>query len=331
MRTPPTFENISAKQVMNKVTSPAMPFRWSLNPYRGCTHGCSFCYARTTHTFMGMTPDDSFRQHIFIKENAADVLEVQLARKLKAHRGNYDKLAEEVGLLNIGTATDPYQPIEARRRETRKCLEVLARYRVPTSITTRSPLILRDLDVLQNMDIHSVNISVNTLDKAVWRNLEPATPAPAKRLETVRTLTDASVPAGILMAPILPFLTDSNEQLHEVISAAAEHHAAFLIPSVLRLNPEVKTWFLRTIDEHYPELTAKYRGLFRGAYAPQSYVQPLMQCAKALMHKFGLSSGSTFRSLEPRFDRTHDTTGASAGYEGIAERSNDGVQLPLPI
>lgn len=331
MRTPPTFENISAKQVMNKVTSPAMPFRWSLNPYRGCTHGCSFCYARTTHTFMGMTPDDSFRQHIFIKENAADVLEVQLARKLKAHRGNYEKLAEEVGLLNIGTATDPYQPIEARRRETRKCLEVLARYRVPTSITTRSPLILRDLDVLQNMDIHSVNISLNTLDKAVWRSLEPATPAPAKRLETVRTLTDASVPAGILMAPILPFLTDSNEQLHEVISAAAEHHAAFLIPSVLRLNPEVKTWFLRTIDEHYPELTAKYRGLFRGAYAPQSYVQPLMQCAKALMHKFGLSSGSTFRSLEPRFDRTHDTTGASEGYEGIAERSNDGVQLPLPI
>ncbi|WP_284286132.1 SPL family radical SAM protein [Alicyclobacillus fastidiosus] len=330
MRTPPTFENISAKQVMNKVTSPAMPFRWSLNPYRGCTHGCSFCYARTTHTYMGMTPDDSFRQHIFIKENAADVLEAQLARKLKALRGNYAKLAEELGLLNIGTATDPYQPIEARRRETRKCLEVLARYHVPTSITTRSPLILRDLDILQQMNVHSVNISVNTLDKAVWRNLEPATPSPMKRLETVRALADAGVPTGILMAPILPFLTDSSEQVHEVVAAAAEYHSGFVIPSVLRLNPEVKTWFLRIIDQHYPELTAKYRQLYRGAYAPQSYVQPLMQSAKAVMHKFGLAAGATGHPM-PRYGLTHERADTSAGFEGSPDSSNDGVQLPLPI
>ncbi|WAH37721.1 SPL family radical SAM protein [Alicyclobacillus dauci] len=328
MRKAPTFENISSKQIMNKVTAPKMPFQWSINPYRGCTHGCSFCYARSTHSYLGLSPDDSFRQHVFVKDDAADVLEAQLTRKLRRHGGSYLKMAQDIGLVNIGTATDPYQRIEARRTVTRRCLEVLAHFDVPTSITTRSPLILRDLDILQTMNIQSINISVNTLDKSIWRNLEPATPAPIKRLETIRTLAQAGLPVGILMAPIIPFLTDSRAQLNDVLAAAVEHRAAFVIPSVLRLNPEVKIWFMQTIRENYPRLTAKYARLYRTTYAPSSYVNPLMDKVRKLMEKFGLHTQNTTIRL-PRFTSNDGTTTDGSDNMPISEQS--GVQMVLPI
>lgn len=332
MRKAPTFEDITSKQVMNKVTAASMPFRWSLNPYRGCTHGCSFCYARSTHTYMGLASDDTFRQHVFVKSSAAAVLEAQLTRQLRKHDGNYDKLANDIGLIAIGTATDPYQPIEARRRITRECLEVLARFQVPISITTRSPLILRDLDILQHMQVRSINISVNTLDKTVWRNLEPATPAPMKRLEAVQAMAVAGLTAGVFLAPIIPYLTDSVEQLHEVVTAATAHKTSFIMPSVMRLTPEVKAWFLQTIDLHYPQLSDKYQQLYRFAYPPFAYVNPLMNTVRMLMRKYCVSSHASHHSSK-------DGDGSVAARRpwetsAIIKPSGDsqaGEQMVLPI
>ncbi|WP_206916853.1 SPL family radical SAM protein [Alicyclobacillus suci] len=337
MRKPPVFESITPKQVMNKVTAPEMPFQWSINPYRGCTHGCSFCYARVTHTYMGLAADDTFRHHVFVKENASDVLNAQLRRKLKHHQGDYARLQKDIGLVNIGTATDPYQPIEAHKRETRKCLEVLAHYGIQTSITTRSPLIRRDIDILKQMNIQSIHLSVNTLDKSVWRNLEPATPAPQKRLETIQTLADAGLPVGILLAPIIPHLTDSREQLHDVIRLAIQHGAHFIIPSVLRLSGEVKTWFLQTIQRHYPELVGKYQRLYQGAYAPQSYVRPLMDSVHAMLDELQMTTDIPPRPLSRCKTGQEDTRSSEDGAFTDSSCVNRGeigsqsVQLTLPI
>lgn len=313
----PQFQRLHAKQVMNRVTAPSMPFSWSLNPYRGCTHGCSFCYARTTHTYIGLSADDTFRNHIFVKEDAATVLEGQLSRKLRKFGGNLLRLQEDIGLLAIGTATDPYQPIEARAKITRACLEVLADYQIPTSITTRSPLILRDVDVLLRMNLHSINFSINTLDKNIWRGLEPATPAPLKRLEAVQSLFQAGLSVGVFLAPILPSLTDSFQSLEEVVSAAKQHQAQYLMPSVLRLTPEVRTWFFAALEHRFPSLLPTYRRLYRTAYPPLAYVKPVMSRVRQLMSQTNFPS---YSELESSFS-THRHS----------PNSMEGEQMVLPL
>ncbi|WP_245632804.1 SPL family radical SAM protein [Alicyclobacillus kakegawensis] len=330
MRQPPTYQDVLTKQAMNRVNAPSMPFHWSINPYRGCSHGCSFCYARVTHTYLGMGADDTFRRNVLVKANAADALADQLERKLRRCGGDLQCLAADIGLVTIGTATDPYQPIEAKRRVTRQCLEVLAEYQVPTSITTRSPLILRDLDILQRMRLHSINISVHTLDKQVWRNLEPATPAPDKRLAAVRELAANGLPAGVFLAPIVPYLTDSTPQLRAVVEAAAAMHARFLVPSILRLTPEVKQWFMQTLRQRYPHLVARYQRLYRTAYPPTAYVDPVLRRARALMAEFGLDSHA------PRMVEAAPSAAAESGVGGTASsaaKRSDGAsrQLVLPI
>lgn len=295
------YEEVTTKQTMNRVKAPSMPFDWSINPYRGCSHGCSFCYARSTHSFLGMNADDSFQNHIFLKMNAAEALEAQLGKLMRKHRGDLREVARQVGVVAIGTATDPYQPVEAKAQLTRECLKVLAKYRIPTTITTRSPLILRDLDLLREMRITSINISVNTLDSDIYRRVEPATPFPLKRLETVQRLAENGLPAGVFLAPILPYLTDSEIQLEALIAAAGQHHAQFLVPSVLRLAPEVKEWYFRTLLEHYPQLLPAYKKLYRTGYPNADYVQSLRQRTEKLMAKHRLSS-----EVQARLDRLNE-------------------------
>jgi len=279
------YQSIHAKQVMNRVKEPRMPFDWSINPYRGCAHGCSFCYARPTHTFLGMTADDAFQHHILIKANAADALEQQLARMFRRHQGDVGEAIRQIGMVALGTATDPYQPVEGKAAITRQCLEVLARYRVPVSITTRSPLILRDLDLLRELWVVSINISLNTTDPVLSRRLEPAAPLPAKRLETVAQLAAHKLPAGVFMAPILPFLTDGEEAMESVIAAAKAHQAAFVSPSALRLAPEVKEWYYGVLREHYPGVLPDYMALYRGTYPREEYGRMLGERVRNLLHK----------------------------------------------
>ncbi|ALS20924.1 radical SAM superfamily protein [Paenibacillus naphthalenovorans] len=280
---PTTFEPLHAKQVLNPVKAPSMPFDWSINPYRGCQHGCSFCYARSTHSFLGMDADDTFQHHILYKNNAREALEAQVVRILRSKNGR-----GKLGKVAIGTATDPYQPLESRMLLTRQCLEVLAAYRIPVSITTRSPLILRDLDILKKLTGSSVNISLNTLDKEVWRHFEPMTPSPQRRLEALERLTGEGVEAGIFMAPILPFLTDGPGSMEQVVKHSSEAGAHFIMGSVLRLNTNaVKSWFFGTLREHYPQMLEPFAKLYsRSPYAPKQYRTEIMDRLHALLQKY---------------------------------------------
>jgi len=293
------YETIAAKQVLNRVKVESMPFDWSINPYRGCAHGCSFCYARGFQSFLGKEPNDEFQNHIFLKTNAADALERQLARIAKSYGARPEATGPLVGSVAIGTATDPYQPIEGKAGITRSILAVLAKYRVPTSVTTRSPLILRDVDLLERMDVTSINISVSTLDPDVTRKLEPATPNPAKRLETVEALAARGLPAGVFIAPILPFLTDDEASLDALFASAKRRGAAFAMTSLLRLSPDVKPWYFRTLEMHFPELTRRYAALYDKAYARADYAESMRTLLARLSAKHGLDGRVPERPAAP--------------------------------
>ncbi|SMO59329.1 SPL family radical SAM protein [Melghirimyces algeriensis] len=255
------------QSVLNRVKDERMPFDWSINPYRGCGHGCHFCYARATHSWLGFHADDSFRNNIIVKRNAAEVLRQELKRgKWKG------------GQIAVGTVTDPYQQLEGRLQLTRSILEVLLEYGIPCSITTRSPLILRDLDLLKEMKIDSVQISINTLDETIWRKTEPSSPHPQQRFHTVQELNQAGISAGIFLAPVIPYLTDSEDQLREVLEQAAKHQAQFVVPSFLRLRPEVKSWFFRQMRLAFPNINLQMVRLYQeSALAPLDYRNKILK------------------------------------------------------
>jgi len=293
------YESVNAKMMLNRVKAERMPFDWSLNPYRGCAHGCSFCYARAFQTFLGKEATDEFQHHIFIKENAAEALDAQLRAIARKHGARDEDVGPYVGPVAIGTATDPYQPIEAKARQTRRCLEVLAKYRVPTSVTTRSPLILRDLDVLREVALTSVNISVNTLDAGLIRKLEPASPHPTARMRAVRALADAGFPVGIFAAPILPLLTDDEATLDALFAEAKAQGARYAMTSLLRLTPDVKMWYYHTLETHFPELIRPYTRLYANAYAERSYADTMKRRLEAVSLRHELGDLPSPRRPEP--------------------------------
>jgi DNA repair photolyase len=245
---------ITARTALNRVKG--MSFGWSLNPYRGCQHACVYCYARSTHQYLDLGPGDDFSRVLFFKENLPDVLEQELRRRRRLP----DRVA-------VGTATDPYQPLEGRHRLTRRCLEVLARYRVPVEIITKGTLIRRDIDVLKRLAATAgatVCVSVPTVDAKLWRETEPGAPAPGHRLATVRMLREAGIRAGVLMAPILPGLSDRPDRVDATVRAAHAHGAAFVHADVVRLSRSVRPVFDQFLAEHYPELRPQYRRWFTG-------------------------------------------------------------------
>ncbi|WP_433944961.1 SPL family radical SAM protein [Paenibacillus sp. SN-8-1] len=285
-----TYEHVDTKQTLNRVKEERMPFDWSINPYRGCAHGCSFCYARAFQSFIGRGAEDEFQHHIVLKQNAPEALERQLSRLAERFGYDIEAMRKYIGQVTIGTATDPYQPIEAKAQLTRDCLKLLAKYRISTSITTRSPLVTRDLDILTQMSDISVNISINSLDAGLIRRIEPASPHPQMRLETVQRLAESGVQVGIFAAPVLPLLTDSEESLESLLSAAKNHGAEFAMISLLRLSRDVKAWYMSTLRAHYPELVAAYGELYRqGHYADRQYIDSFKELSSRLLRKYGLS------------------------------------------
>lgn len=245
---------MSAKTALNRVKG--MPFSWSLNPYRGCQHACVYCYARATHQYLDLGAGEDFSRVLFFKQNLPDVLDEELRRR----RQPPDRVA-------VGTATDPYQPLEGRYRLTRQCLEVLARHHVPVEIITKGTLIRRDIDVLKRLSATAgvtVCVSVPTVDTELWRETEPGTPAPRHRLATVRMLRDQGIRAGVLMAPILPGLSDRPDRFEATARAAHEHGAAFVHADVVRLSSAVRPVFDQFLAEHHPELRPSYRRWFTG-------------------------------------------------------------------
>ncbi|MCM3783769.1 radical SAM protein [Neobacillus mesonae] len=284
------LEEATTKQTMNRVRAESMPFDWSINPYRGCAHGCSFCCARAFQQYIGKEANDQFQYHILMKMNAPEALEQQLSRMAHKYQYDIEEMSRAVGVVNIGTATDPYQPAEAKTKLTRECLAILKKYRIRTSITTRSPLILRDLDILSGMNISSINISLNTLDPKLIRKLEPAAPLPFRRLEAVHSLTASGIRTGLFVAPILPYLTDSDEMIHELMKAAKENRASFVMTSLLRLTPDVKNWFMGVLKEEFPEVVNRYRTLYRGANADSAYREETKRRIQQIRSCYELSS-----------------------------------------
>lgn len=245
-----------------------MPFRWSLNPYMGCAHRCTFCYVRHFEQRADRPADDDYGRSIRVKTNVADVLRRELARPSWSH--------DEVAL---GTATDPYQPAEGRFRLTRACIVEFAAAWTPFSIVTRGPLVVRDVDVLQDASSRaraSVYLSIPTLDDRVWRTTEPETAPPRSRLEAVRRLAAAGIDVGVGVAPVLPGLSDRPEQLEAVVHAAREAGARGIWASVVHLRPGVREHFLEALARDWPEEVARYEALFASrAYLPASVTTPM--------------------------------------------------------
>src|SRR5829696_5935287 len=240
--TRPEYHEIPCKSALNRVSG--MPFRWSLNPYRGCLHGCHYCYALATHPYLGLNADEDFATKIVVKSNMPEVLRHEL-RKPSWTRQR----------VAIGTATDAYQPCEGRYRLTRQCLEALRDADTPVSIVTKSTLILRDLDLLSELAKGpgaTVYFTITTLDPDLWRLLEPGTPPPLKRLQVMQRLADAGVPCGVFLAPILPGITDSAASIAAVAAAAKAQGAVSFGSAVLRLVPDVKEHYFGFIASSFP-------------------------------------------------------------------------------
>jgi DNA repair photolyase len=261
-------ELITCRSALNRVDR--MPFRWSLNPYRGCAHKCRYCYARRSHAFFDLDLGRDFEEVIFAKLNIAEVLRAELRRPSWRHE-----------TIVIGTATDPYQPLEGRLRLTRHCLAVLADAANPCSVTTKGTLVVRDRDIMQQLARETrfmVHISLITLDRDLWRRVEPGTPPPASRLRALERLRAAGIPAGIFLAPILPGLTDSRAAIQAVVQAAADHGAVAVWPGVLRLAPGLREWFIQFLRQEFPHLAASYERGYRGrADPPPAYREQVLQ------------------------------------------------------
>jgi DNA repair photolyase len=257
-----TFIESEAKSIINRVPGNSLPFNWTINPYRGCSHSCVYCFARPTHTFLDMDAGRDFESKIVVKVNAPDVLH----RELAAKRWKGEHIA-------MGTNTDPYQRAEGRYQLMRGILRALIDYQNPFSILTKGTLILRDIDLLREAaDVTSVSaaFSIGTLDEAVWHETEPGTPQPKARVDAIRTLTEAGIPTGVLMAPVLPGLSDRPEQLRAVVEACLEAGATYVSPILLHLRPGVREEFLPWLEQHHPDLVPRYLEMYRHPYGPKA-------------------------------------------------------------
>lgn len=254
------IREIAAKSALNRVTG-ELEFSWSLNPYRGCQHACAYCYARATHRYFNLNSGEDFSRIIFVKTNIAE----QLGRELQRPGWKRD-------LVAVGTATDPYQPVEGRFRLTRQCLQALLARANPTLIITKGTLIERDLDLLADLAAAthlSVLMSIPTISPEIWRQSEPGTPSPAQRMRMVERLSLRGIYAGVMMAPLLPGITDTPERIAKTIQAAADHGAQFVETHLLRLAPDIRPVYAEFLDRHYPLLRPSYRKWYaNGPLAP---------------------------------------------------------------
>jgi DNA repair photolyase len=278
------------KSALNPVKG--MGFKWSLNPYMGCVHRCTFCYVRHFEHRSDRPSDDRYGTSIRVKTNVAEVLRRELARASWEH--------EHVA---VGAATDPYQPAEGRYKLTRACLEALRDASNPLSIITRGPMIVRDLDVLveasQRASV-SVTFSVPTVDEEVWKRTEPSTAHPRRRLKAVSTLVDAGVDARVGMAPILPGISDRPEQLRDVVRAAREAGATGIWANLLFLRPGTREHFLAHLAEDWPEQLPLYEEIYAGrAYLGADLMRPVRAEVSRLAREYEIGDRRSIRLAPP--------------------------------
>ena len=256
------FYEVQAKSILNRVPDASrMPFRWTINPYRGCSHACAYCFARPTHTYLDFNAGRDFEREIVVKVNAPEVLRAELARA--SWQGEH---------VALGTNTDPYQWVEGRYKLMPEIWGAMLEARNPCSVLTKSPLLLRDLPVLRELAActdFSAALSVPTLDEKAWRETEPHTPNPRARLAAVAELSRAGIKTGVLVAPLMPGINDSPEQVAPILELASEAGASYVTGIALHLRGEVRHLFFDWLRSHRPELVGRYKQLYRkGAYAP---------------------------------------------------------------
>ncbi len=256
------FYEVRAKSILNRVPEVSqVPFRWTINPYRGCTHACRYCFARPTHKYLDFDAGRDFEREIVVKVNAPELLQAELARP----RWTGEHVA-------LGTNTDPYQWVEGRYQLMVGIWEAMRDAANPCSILTKSPLLLRDLPLMKQIaevTEFSAALSIPTLDERAWRATEPHTPNPRARFEAVAELARAGIRTGILVAPLMPGINDSPAQVAEILERAEEAGAAYVTGIALHLRGEVKPLFMHWLKEERPELVERYKRLYRrGAYAP---------------------------------------------------------------
>ena len=273
------YFTLPVRSLLNRSTGSRMPFVWTINPYRGCEFACKYCYARYTHEFMEMRDGIEFEQKIYAKQHAADLLRQELRRV---------KRSEDIA---IGTATDPYQPIERKLEITRAILEEFARHSgLDLGIVTKSAMVVRDIDLLQEIARRnniSVSFTVTTVDVNLARILEPRAPRPDLRLEALESLREAGVRAGVICAPVLPGITDAPRQLEAVVKAAAAAKAVHIYANPLFLKPCSAAVFLPFLREHFPKLVPDYEKRFKDrAFLPAAYRQRISQLFSHLRMKY---------------------------------------------
>jgi DNA repair photolyase len=278
-----TFHEVLAKSALNHVPKAAgLPFNWTVNPYRGCSHGCVYCFARNTHTYLDLDAGDDFDRQIVVKINIADVL----ARELRRPTWTHEPVA-------LGTNTDPYQRAEGRYRLMPGIIAALAGSGTPFSILTKGTTARRDLPLLTVASRAvpvSMGVSIALTDETIHADLEPGTPTPRARLELVRAIVEAGLPCQVLVAPILPMITDSDEQLDHTLGEIAAAGATGATVFALHLRPGAREWFLRYLHRHYPQLVETYAELYRnGSYVTRSYASDLGRRSAVLLRKHGLN------------------------------------------
>jgi DNA repair photolyase len=287
------FLHVNARSIINRVPEESlMPFRYTINPYRGCSHACTYCFARPTHEYLGLNIGADFERQIVVKVNAVE----RLRAELRAARWSGDPIA-------MGTNTDPYQHAEGKYHLTRGIVSTLSEAGNPFSILTKSTLILRDLALLQEASARtqvSVSFSVGTLDREVWKLTEPGTPPPDKRIEALRRLTKAGIQCGVLVAPVVPGMSDSEAQLQAVVEACADAGAISIRAVALHLRGTVREHYVNWLAGARPELVALHKARFRGnAYQAQVERDRVSEFVRAEAARCGVTGNDPYMRAEP--------------------------------
>ncbi|HEU4402628.1 MAG TPA: radical SAM protein [Candidatus Polarisedimenticolia bacterium] len=319
------YFDLPCRSILNRCNSERMPFEWTVNPYRGCEFGCTYCYARYTHEYMGFDDPADFERRIFVKRDAARAV----PRDLRSVAIGSESIA-------IGTATDPYQPAERKFRVTRGILEELARgRRLKVSITTKSSLVTRDLDLLQTIAARShlrINLSVTTLDQRLARRLEPRATSPEKRFQVIETLRKAGLEAGVFLMPVLPGLTDSEASIEAVVRRAARARAGYLLSQVLFLTSTTRRHFFPFLKREFPDRYRSYQEVYGSAMEHrESYRRRIHDLVDRLRRRYGVPGTIVEESAAAhRGDAAGEGRSAAPPPSPAAPRE-DGTQLSLAL
>ncbi len=279
----------NCKNILHKIDSPRLPFKWGANPYRGCFHSCLYCYARYTHSYLELDPEHDFETTIFLKKNAAKILRKELS---------HPKWQKE--LVNLGSVCDPYQPIERKEQITREMLKEFYRFHNPLIVATKSPLVTRDKDILANMASESfleVVFSISTLDEDITKKIEPRVVSAKHRLQAISKLRSENIRVGVLLMPIIPLINDSNEEIDALYREIHEAGANFVIPGILYLMGPSKTRFLDFIAEKFPDINERFKQFYQKRSPPQDYKNKIYRIFKESKRKY------KFEDIRPYYSK----------------------------